>query len=575
MKKIAALNLLILLVLVASCSSKNTDDIKEEQKEVILNNTNQTDRLNTSKSGVLSIKEAPDEDPEEAKNTKATFKTSTINESDIASNIPLIQIAEVSAPKHNGTTLRATHVAINGNYAYVSYNVEGPTYLGAVDVIDISNPNSPSIALSAILPNTDISAVNYYNNALYLAGASSSINSDGTHPAVLIKMELENGLPTDNIALIDIPSYVATDVLANENGIYGVSGVDGVLAQYDISNLTLKENVSINDLRALGEHDNKIIVLSGTDGITVHNSNLTEISSFTTSTDTPEAKRTIDFYNNNVLVAEGKQGLGIYNINNGNKLTTIDLPTVTDTNIDPDEIVTNAVTVESEHIFMANWAAGVTVHDLTEGTSNITTIGTLEIDGSTNYVKSANGYIFVASGNGGLKIIKTVANTNTETNIDCTNLPPYIGGYWLNINSNENKAYSGSTSLMGLNVSANLTFCGTLAVSNGLHINSNGHFKMSGTLAQGNAENPWNSLIINDGILEVEGTLIVYGNMTFNNAANLKVLGDVTIYGDVTINNNVTIDFLGANSSITIHGNVIKNGTPTINGNYTDTFNKL
>lgn len=554
MKKIFPLSLLLLIIFAVSCSSPDSNDISEQEQNVILNNSNLANRLKEGNLGVISIKEAPEVNPVGAKGTY--LKTST---DDIASNIPLVLIAEISAPVYEGTTLRATHVTINGDYAYVSYNVEGSKYLGAVDVINISDPTNPIIELEAILPNTDVSAVSYYNNTLYIAGASNSIESDDSNPAVLIKMELQNELPTDNISLINMPSYVATDVIANSTGIYGVSGDDGDLAKYDLNSNELLKSVQLADLRALGTYKNKIIVLSGTEGVHVYDANnLNETNSFTTSQDILESKRTIDFYDNYVLVAEGKKGLGVYNIDSGNNSATINLPTITDTNIDINEVVTNAVTVESDHIFMANGAAGLAVHDLKDGISNISKTGTLDIDGSTNYVKSEDGYIFVASGNGGFKIIKNIedGSSSNNTKITCTGLPTYSGGSWLNINSNEPQGYSGSVSLKGLNINDNLTFCGSLAVKNGLNINSNGNFYMSGSLAQGSTYNKWNSFNINNNAtLFIEGSLVIYGNLILNNGA--------------------TIEFLGAGSSITIYGDVIKNGTVTINGDYTDTFKKL
>ena len=554
MKKIFPLSLLLLIIFAVSCSSPDSNDISEQEQNVILNNSNLANRLKEGNLGVISIKEAPEVNPVGAKGTY--LKTST---DDIASNIPLVLIAEISAPVYEGTTLRATHVTINGDYAYVSYNVEGSKYLGAVDVINISDPTNPIIELEAILPNTDVSAVSYYNNTLYIAGASNSIESDDSNPAVLIKMELQNGLPTDNISLINMPSYVATDVIANSTGIYGVSGDDGDLAKYDLNSNELLKSVQLADLRALGTYKNKIIVLSGTEGVHVYDANnLNETNSFTTSQDILESKRTIDFYDNYVLVAEGKKGLGVYNIDSGNNSATINLPTITDTNIDINEVVTNAVTVESDHIFMANGAAGLAVHDLKDGISNISKTGTLDIDGSTNYVKSEDGYIFVASGNGGFKIIKNIedGSSSNNTKITCTGLPTYSGGSWLNINSNEPQGYSGSVSLKGLNINDDLTFCGSLAVKNGLNINSNGNFYMSGSLAQGSTYNKWNSFNINNNAtLFIEGSLVIYGNLILNNGA--------------------TIEFLGAGSSITIYGDVIKNGTVTINGDYTDTFKKL
>ena len=268
-------------------------------------------------------------------------------------------------------------------------------------------------------------------------------------------------------------------------------------------------------------------------------------------------KITIDFYNNNVLVAEGKRGLKAYNIDNGSNTATIELPTVT--GVDQNEVVTNAVTVAKEHVFMANGAAGLAVHDLKDGISNIKKTGTLEIDGSVNYVESSEGYIFVASGTGGLKILKIIeedTSSNGPTEINCSGLPAYTGGSWMNVNSNDPQSYSGSASLKGLNINDDLTFCGSLAVEGSLNINSSGNFYMRGSLVQGSVYNKWNAFTINgSATLYVEGSLVIYGNMVLNDGA--------------------TIEFLGAGASVTIYGDVIKNGTVTIKGNYTDSFNKL
>lgn len=548
---------LTLLVFVVSCSPDDTKDIdvKENPPKVILSTSDLSSRLKEVNIGVIGIKEAPAEDPAESK-TKGLYKSDDL---DFASNIPLVLIAEVSAPFYEDTTLRATHVAINGNYAYVSYNVEGGRYLGAVDVINISDPINPVIELQAILPDTDISALTYYKNALYLAGTTNLEEVDESNPAVLIKMELENGLLTDNVSLIDVSSYVATDVIANDRGVFGVSGDNGALAKYDLNSSTLIKSVQVKDLRALGEYNSKIIVLSGTEGVHVYDAdNLNEINNFTTSQDIAESKRTIDFYKNNVLVAEGKRGIQAYDINNGNNIATINLPIVTDENVDQNEVVTNAVTVTNDHVFMANGAAGLSVHDLKDGISKITKTGTLDIDGSTNYVKSSDEYIFVASGNGGLKILKILETDSgsSTTEITCTNLPTYVGGSWLNVNSNEPQAYRGSASLSGLNINDDFTFCGSLAVQNTLSINSGGNFYMSGSIAQGSVYNKSNSFNINkNATLYIEGSMVIYGNMILNDGA--------------------TIEFLGAGASVTIYGDVIKNGTVTIKGNYTDTFNKL
>ncbi|MDG3582827.1 hypothetical protein [Galbibacter pacificus] len=559
MKKAKNIGMLTFLVLLVACQSNDDNsDIQEPgESNVILTDNNLSERVKLEHIGVISIKGAPEKNPEESSEKSSN---NVPGENLKANDFPLVQIAEVSAPVYKGTTLRATHVEINETYAYVSYNVEGDTYLGAIDVIDISNPLNPSVILQAIFPNTDISSIDYYQNALYIAGANPSIANDGTNPAFLIKMLLNDGLPTENLSLMDMPGYVATDVIANTNGIFGVSGDNGVLAKYNLGTQQLDNDVSLPDLRAVGNYNNKIVVLSGTEGIHIYNAgNLNKTNSFATSKDIAEAKRTIDFFDNNVLVAEGSKGIGIYNINNGSKITTIKISEVDPKeNIDPNDLVTNAVSVEDKHIFAASGAGGVSVYTINDNISDLTTIGTLNLEGSANYVKSANDYIFVADGKGGLKILKAVAETDSSSGIVCTDYPVFKGGYWLNVNSNSDEAYSGSASLMGINVNskAHLIFCGALAVNKGININSEGTFLIKGTLAQGTSEAPYNALIVNNkGILQIEGSLVIYGNMILNNGA--------------------TLEFLGNDSSITVYGNVIKNGNITITGNYTDTFNSL
>jgi len=105
---------------------------------------------------------------------------------------------------------------------------------------------------------------------------------------------------------------------------------------------------------------------------------------------------------------------------------------------------------------------------------------------------------------------------------------------------------------MGVNVNANLTFCGSLSVAQGLNINSGGVFYMKGSLAQGQQSNPWLSLKI-------------------NNNAVLRLEGDVVIFGNLVLNSGAKLEFIGNNSTITIHGTVTKGNNVAITG----TFNKL
>ena len=60
MKKIFPLSLLLLIIFAVSCSSPDSNDISEQEQNVILNNSNLANRLKEGNLGVISIKEAPE-----------------------------------------------------------------------------------------------------------------------------------------------------------------------------------------------------------------------------------------------------------------------------------------------------------------------------------------------------------------------------------------------------------------------------------------------------------------------------------------------------------------------------------
>lgn len=541
---------------VLSCRNDDNDFQSQQENGPILSSDAKTlsKRIGFGNAGVLDIKPG------------TGGKTVT------AGNFPLVLVAEVAPPVYNGKTLRATHVAIEGNYAYVSYNTEGETYLGAIEVLNITNPNAPQLVMQAILPDTDVSSVRYDNGKLYIAGAKDIYASGAASPAFVGSMTLNGGMLTSSLQQTVLTGKVGTDVTSNGSKYYAVSGATGVLAQLNKTNQQIEMSIPLNDLRALGYNNNKIVVLSGTEGVKIYDANgLNLITSFATSSDVAEAKRTIDFIDGKLLVSEGYNGVGVYNLSSGTKLQKLSLPTQV-TGVNPSDIVSNGVSVNSGRVFVANGGAGLYVY--TSNNNELKLLGSLDLTGSSNFVMSRGEYIFVATGAGGLKIIKTVAPETGAVN--CSGYAAYNGNEWLNVNSGQTLEYSGTKSLQGINVNQTLTWCGALTVSQGINLNSNSTFNMYGQLYQGTQNNPWNSLNINSGaLLNLKGNLTTYGHMIMNSNANWKIEGNVTIFGNLTINQGSKIEFIGSNSSITIHGTVTKNGTSTITGTFTDVNNKL
>lgn len=519
----------------ASCTN---DDDRSNNEDFILNNDTQAlnERITYDSSGVLELRDET-RDPS-------------------AGTLPLVLVAEVAPPSYNGMTLKATHVAINGTIAYVSYNVEGEPYAGAIDVFNISNPNSPQLLVQAILPNTDVNSVRFDNGVLYIAGSRSTdaFPSAGT-PAFAGALTLNNGLLTNNLTYTPLTGNTGTSVTSAGTKYYAVSGNNGNVTQINKTSHAVEAAIPLADLRAIGYTDNKIVVLSGTQGVKIYNANgLALLSSFTTSQDVANAKRTIDFLGTTTaLVAEGTNGLGVYNMSTGQKTLTIPVPTNVP-GVNAADITTNAVSVNNQNIFIANGGAGMYIYKNNNGT--ITYQGSIALGGnaSCNYLASSGDYIFAAMGNGGLKIVKMV----TTTTLNCTGFGIYVGSAWLNVNSNQTLQYQGAGAFMGINVNsnANLTWCGALSVSQALNVNSNGTMYVKGTLAQGQVLNPNLSLNVNSN-------------------ATLKIEGNVVIYGNLVLNSNSNLQFVGTGSTITIYGTVTKGSNVSITGSYIDTFNKL
>jgi hypothetical protein len=541
MKKSVYLFSFLAMSLFTFCDSNddNTVDNQGKENNVEINNdvTSLNKRLDLTNSGVITITNV------------STAKS--LNSTESTSDLPLVQIAEINPPTDsNGRTLQANHVAVNGNYAYVAYTMRGDVYSGAIDVIDVSDPYKPKLITSALIANTDITSLTYSNGNLIIAGATDiDKNAALTNPSIVINMQLSSGLLTDKYTINNLEGKVTTDVTANASSYFAVTGDSGSLYKINSSSKTVSAKVALSDLRSVAVSGDKIVTLSGTKGVNIYNeSSLALQKSFSTSTDVSGAKRTMDFDGTKLLVSEGYNGLGIYDINSGSKLQTIGITTAGEDN------VTNAVSVNDGYAFVANGAAGLNAY---KSSTQFNLVGTVGITGSSNYVKSSGNYIYVASGKGGLKIIKMEKPNATFAN--CSQYGTYNQGQNLILNSNEVKSYSGSTAITSVIVNSGgvLTHCGSISVQNTLILNSGGTFNMRGTLAQGKyqQQNP-TELIINSN-------------------ATLQIEGSVVIWGDLRLNSGAKINFIGNDSSITIYGKVTKNSGVTITGNYKDTENKL
>ncbi|TRO67488.1 hypothetical protein [Christiangramia sabulilitoris] len=484
-----------------------------------------------------------------------------------ASAFGIEQIAFIEPPVVNGESLRATHVDVKGDFAYVSYNKEGAIYLGGIDIIDVSDKYHP-VLVSRM--KTDIADINslYMDNKGYLVftGASAREANDGAgNRSIQGFVAVQNGRFSGDFQIdYSNPGNAGVHILVVNGEAIIISGDAGGVGNFTYPGyLTPFDNKSFldyGDLRSAAYKNNILAVLSGEAGLLSLgiNGGLVENSRIPTAALTPESKRTIAWFGDNVLVSEGTEGVGIYNFEAGTKIASLPLKVHPDaTAISTSDQVTNAVSTDNNFIYMANGGAGLDIIKLNERLNPLAE-GIAEIQGSANFVQAKGEYIYVASGRG-LKILKIVAPQADEIQsagfLNCSEYNAYAGDKNLNIASGKEFSYSGLMNLKHLNVNGILNFCGDMLIESSANLSSDAILNMSGNFKLGNKKSTENLII--------------------NSNSKFKIEGVMEIHGDLHINSGGTLEFVGNDSKIYVSGEVRVHSGGEVLGEFEDLNNKF
>jgi hypothetical protein len=350
----------------------------------------------------------------------------------------LVLVASVAPPVVGDVTLQATHIAVRGNKAIVSYNVQGPLRAGGVDVFNIKHADDIELVSQTVFEDTDVSAIDLRGTKLYLAEATS----DGAFatPAALETIGIRGGKLTDETRRIDLASYAGTGVVARWNNVFATSGdLDGGLTAFDRRTMELKYFRSVPDARAVDTHRNEVVVMKGTPGA-IHifdrkSGDLKRVYESGGAT-IPESKSTVEVARGRIWYAAGEAGMRVLRYRDGKVLGGITVPDIE--GVDPKNEVTNAVSLHGRLIFMANGGAGLLVTQAShhveaddddedgandkEGDWDLSfqVLGNVVFPGgeSANFVGGKGNLVFVATGTGGLHIIKIVRNRNGDRDDD-------------------------------------------------------------------------------------------------------------------------------------------------------------
>lgn len=338
-------------------------------------------------------------------------------------------VAEVDPLVIDGKTLSATHISLADNKAYVSYHKQGNEHIGAVEIIDLSNPNFPAIISQASFLKADINAV-----TSDFQGSNSSRKlwlamSDSRFGAQVIEIESVGGLINENYRRVNLSNILeGSGVSASANGVsvtndylYVTSGkTHGGTVVLDKNSLEGLSSESYSDAKYVAVNgrtsSSKIVSLVTGDNASIKVGNIGANLSSTSYDigsifhqnvlETYRGKSTMEFSpenNNNVYIAKGKDGIALVDITNGTIVSESKGLMLMNGN-------TNGVTTDSDYVYAANGADGISISPHPNSGEKIEPVFYWDLDeeedASANFIMADGEWVFVAKGGGGFKILR-------------------------------------------------------------------------------------------------------------------------------------------------------------------------
>ena len=337
-------------------------------------------------------------------------------------------VAEVAPLVIDGITLSATHITLNDSRAYVSYHRQGNNHKGAVEIIDLSNANFPSIVSQATFLSSDINAVTsgYTNNSSNLKVWLAM--SDATHGAQLYELEATGDNFIENYRRVNLSNIIdGTGVSASANGIAVTNNYLYITSGKTHGGTVVLNKNSLSTIDHESYSDAKYVAVNGTSNgsgvvslVTGDNASIkvATVRGNLSSTsydigsifhqnvvETYRGKSTMEFSpmnNNHLYIAKGKDGIAMVDIRNGSILNESKGTMLVVGN-------TNGISTDGDYIYAANGSDGISIAPHPSSGEEIMPFFHWDMDeddASANYIIADGEWVFVAKGGGGFKILR-------------------------------------------------------------------------------------------------------------------------------------------------------------------------
>lgn len=346
------------------------------------------------------------------------------------SSITLTLLAEAVPPVVGSEVVQATSVWLTSDTkAVVSYNMRGGSALGAFDYFIQLTKKTPKLMSTAAFLDTDVNAVSMDGNFAYAAEASSDLSLPS--PAVVERLQFQgNKFTLTGNLQAQLTSFAATSTVSTGSVVYATSGDAGGVVALDASDLSPLGEYALDDARwvAWDQAGGRIVVAQGTPGRlavfeegSFPGGSMNLLNTFTfPGADVAESKSTVEVAGGKAFVAAGPEGVQIVCLDTGEIVGSVPRPDPASVGLDPSVVVTNSVTVQNDLMFISNGEAGVYAAagadsfetSACDAPQSVSVLGHLQFGAleSVNHVVYRSGYLYVAAGLGGIKIVEVETN---------------------------------------------------------------------------------------------------------------------------------------------------------------------
>lgn len=315
----------------------------------------------------------------------------------VTTGMGLRLVGAIDAPVYNGVKLQATDVQWVGNTVFASYNVRGDQFLGALQVIDVSDRRNPRVLAEAIYPETDLSRIRVSGSRILAAGADA--RDGGT-----LESFTWNGSTLTFDGYVKLGSYAGTYVdLAGPRAYVTFGDARGGIGVFDVNQKPPKL------LQTLPLDDPRWVVATGELGIVALAGSPPRLVRFDASGALAQsvpvdgahvgAPTWASLRDETMFLSSDDAGLLVYDLKTFNRLGA--MPSTGNAN-------GSALAPDGRLAFLANGEEGLVVADVSDPTNpvRLASIDVADDNGSANAVALSGGYIALADGLGGVKIVE-------------------------------------------------------------------------------------------------------------------------------------------------------------------------